>query len=489
MKTALKRLTALCLIAIIGLSVTGCRKSKKTTDGSGSIEWDIEYVYEDDNDSTAQGGEDADKADTTGSGSTGKKDDTSKKDNTSKKDDGKTGSADPEKYRGTTVKFATWEKMSGIDADKVIANFKKKYGITVKIVEVNQGDYISIITSKIASGDAPDVLIDNGEFPITLSVMQPLNNIPTIDLSDSIWDKSTLDITTLNGKTYELSTVSCPHAETTSLFYFNKTLLKNAGCPMPDELYAKGQWTWDAMESIMKKYAGYAGKGNYGLQVGSDNTLLGTIGAGYYVYDQKTQKVINGMDSPLMVEALTRMSQWNKDGIATMGAGSFEQRKSAMIFDGLWGLKKNGSFVEMSNQNEIGVTYVPDYDANHKAVQSGGLRAWGICKGAKNPGGAGLFLRYYLDINNYDTSDIFISKEAETFFFKLNSQSASNKFIDCITGSRKIVGMSFDQAYYTFTTVSANTDPNQISAKNSALKPVITANCKKINDEISGWIK
>lgn len=54
------------------------------------------------------------------------------------------------------------------------------------------------------------------------------------------------------------------------------------------------------------------------------------------------------------------------------------------------------------NPDHIGFTFLPDWDENTKAKQTGIFRGWGLVKGASNPVAAGIFLRYYLDVNQYD---------------------------------------------------------------------------------------
>lgn len=79
------------------------------------------------------------------------------------------------------------------------------------------------------------------------------------------------------------------------------------------------------------------------------------------------------------------------------------------------------------NPDYIGFTYLPDFDANTKAKPASLFRGWGIIKGAKNPVAAGIFLRYYLDVNNYNTDEAVYHKEASNFFFKLTSKNAAQR--------------------------------------------------------------
>lgn len=59
------------------------------------------------------------------------------------------GKVDPEKYRGTTVRYATWKDPYQDEDGPVITKFQKKYGITVKIDRIGQSDYIQTLTAMI----------------------------------------------------------------------------------------------------------------------------------------------------------------------------------------------------------------------------------------------------------------------------------------------------------------------------------------------------
>lgn len=48
---------------------------------------------------------------------------------------------DPEDYRGTTVRFATWKDPANGEGGAVVEAFQKKYGINVKIDLIPQNQY------------------------------------------------------------------------------------------------------------------------------------------------------------------------------------------------------------------------------------------------------------------------------------------------------------------------------------------------------------
>ena len=110
----------------------------------------------------------------------------------------------PEELNGTTVKFATWIDHTTTEASYALSNFEKVTGIKVEWVEIPQGTYLEKLASLVASGDAPDVYVENNDFfPKTLTISKPLNEIKSIDMEDPIWDKGYFNFSTFNGKTYQ----------------------------------------------------------------------------------------------------------------------------------------------------------------------------------------------------------------------------------------------------------------------------------------------
>ena len=113
----------------------------------------------------------------------------------------------------------------------------------------------------------------------------------------------------------------------------------------------------------------------------------------------------------------------------------------------------------------------------------------GICREAKNPVAAGIFLRHYLDVNNYNTTSAFISKDAENFFFKLNATNTKDKsFYFCYgSGVNGVVGRKTDgpdSAVSTFILKPANSDPSQVLKEVEAYQGALDADIVKLNAKL-----
>jgi hypothetical protein len=133
--------------------------------------------------------------------------------------------------------------------------------------------------------------------------------------------------------------------------------------------------------------------------------------------------------------------------------------------------------------SDIGFTFLPSWNGE-KYKPTSFVRGWGLCKGAKNPVAAGIFLRYYLDVNNYDTGSAFISKEAENFFFKLTSTATVDKnFYFCYgSGVNGVTGK--ESAVGDYISKPATSDPTQVVTVISSYQNEINADIEKLNGKL-----
>lgn len=478
-----KAISCLFLALLMLFSVTAC-KENPTTEDSGSVDVEYEYVYENNNQGT-QSNQD--------SNANGEK---RKNDPTSSKGASKGGSKDgskgggktdkykqlAEKYRGTTVRYATWKDPYQNEDGDVVKAFMSEYGINVKIDMVGQSSYSRSIDSMIAAGNAPDIYFCNGDFPGCLSALQPID-VAKIDRTDPIWDKGMFEASTINGKTYLVNTVGNIWNEVDCVFY-NKRLLKENNITTPEEYYKAGKWNFDTMTKVMRDVKA----------LGSDyiggyldwEVVLGLMNADYYRWSNG--KFANGINEDL-ISASEYLATCLKEGLIKNlydynCRDDFIGGKVGIALTNAYGLKKTGYWKKM-NADDIGFTYLPDYNSKKKAVTCGIFRGWGIVKGSKNPEAAGLFLRYYLDVNNYNTSKAFISSEAESFFFKLTSGVTTDKKHAVVTlGTTGVVG---DNGVLLGNV--AKNDPTQVRSVILSLKNKIDSDVKVLNDFVGKQTK
>ena len=463
-----------CLLLVLALAA-GCGSS-----GNSSDEWIYsEIVITGDGETEGTQSGDASGTDNVSTGSNGSSSTTSGgKDGPS--GSGSSGGVNPEDYRGTTVRYATWKNPNQNEDGDVVDSFKKKYGIKVQVDMVPQSTYVNEIAGMIASGNSPDVFFDNCFFPSSLSVLQPIDAMK-LDLSDSIWEKGILEMSKFGGKSFLVNTVGNIWSEVDCVYY-NKKIFADHNIRTPEEYYEAGIWTWETLTKCMAdvKGAGYIG-GYIDME-----TMLGSTGAGFY--SLKNGKFANSVND-MTYNAMTQMAQWVSDGLIRPPLernliNNFITGKAGIAVTNAFGLKETGYFKDM-NDKDIGFTYLPSWDENTKAYTTGLFRGWGLCRGAKNPVGAGIFLRYYLDVNNYDYEEAFINSDAADFFLKLTTGvETDDKNPYFLLGIGALVGET-DDDYKEFVGMA----PGQVRTAISAKMNTFTSNANKVNDEISKQLK
>lgn len=474
---SLKSICCLLLSFTLLASFSACKENP--SEDSGSTETEIVYVYQ-----NAEGNEISSGSNNNQSGNKSP-DNSSKNNNNSAGADGGNMSAYKEKakkYKGTTVRYATWKDPELNEDGPVIEAFEKEYGINVEIDMKGQTEYAFEIAGMIAADNSPDIYFANNDLPHFLSCVQPID-AAEIDRTDPIWDQSLLEASTINGKTYLVNTVGNIWNEAACVFY-NKRLMEENSITTPEEYYNSGKWNFDALTKVMRDVAAL-GSDYIGGYIDWENAL-GLTGSSYYRWENG--KFTNGITNTLK-DVMVKLSEYLKEGLIK-GIGDYNRRddfvkgKTGIAITDAFGLKGNGYFAKM-NPDDIGFTYLPSFSSSVPLHSTGIYRGWGIIKGSKNPVAAGIFLRYYLDVNNYDLSASFINSEAESFFFKLTSASTqSEKFYVPTIGCSRALGSNWGDLSYV-----ATNDPSQVRSKIDAMNNRINSEIKELNAYIDKYTK
>ena len=384
-----------------------------------------------------------------------------------------------EALRGTTVTYVTWKDPDLNEDGVAVDAFEEKYGITVNVQLVSQGTYVSTIAADVAAGTQGDVFFENGDFPGYLTVMQPLD-AAMLDLEDPIWNQALIKASTLDGHPYLVDAISNVWTEV-DICVYNKNIFDNNGIKNPEEYYNEGKWTFENFRFAAKEVANlgkdYCGVGMLG------EAALGAAGSSFFTYKDNQMQVT--VDNHLM-EVMNFLAQMKADGIGKLDRGGFQDGKQGMALTNCFGLKKTGYFTTI-NPDHLGATYLPVWKEGDAQQVTGIYRGWGLIDGAKNPVGAGLFLREYLDVNNYDLGNTFHNQEVANFFFQVTGQYSENMIYyhgpDMVktTGLGKLYHESWN-----------NNSPAQINGFIESEKNVMDQMCTKANDIIDKerqWIK
>ena len=448
MITTTKKLTAIITALImITAVISGCRSN------SDELSYLSYYEYESD----TQG----DGSNSSVNSADGKTSSENKGGNTSNTSDknNSTASAKPSTLKGSTVKFATWEDISKTEYGPVIEAFTKKTGIRIKIVSVPQHEYITKLTGLIAAGNSPDVIKDNGEFPRTVAIAQSIDT-SGINPADTRWDQTVTKMSTVKGKVYLIASTQT-NFQCRFLCYYNKRLFANNGINSPADYVNQKNWTWETFKKAASEIKTAAGL-TYGVSIDT-GYFNQAYGAGFVKF--KNGKFYNGINENAMTDCWRYLLEGSKDGTFYLPGKSqpFIDGKAGMIISDTYGLKNAGYFSTMK-VSDVGVTYLPKKTASDSVYPSTGfVSAFGIAKGAKNAAGAGEFLKFYLDMNNYDTKLIYRSTENKQFADTIAKTPITFDTLYVTTALQEISGDNFSKYMLTSDVAQIKTNLNKVN--------------------------
>lgn len=336
-------------------------------------------------------------------------------------DDSQVDGSDPyagiEEYEGTTIKFATWIDHTKSEAARVFASFEEKYGIKVELVPVNQNEYVTKVAGLIASEASPDIVVNNSKIPSVYSLLEPLNNVSTINLNDDFWDKNVTNANKINDNYYLINSLYSPQNYRSMLAY-NSKVFEDNGFKTPTEYYEEGNWTIETMEECATRIA-RLGPDYVGLSITPESIaeLFGTS-----LIKKEDGKYVNNSSDENLQKAYKWALAAKEKGIFTYKYmwWKFGKNLVGMEVCSDWQLRANGAYARNGVDPDY-VDYVPLPKVSKDAEQLSTMtnRSYGICKGSKNAEAAGYFLRYFLDYENYNEDEIFQSKKAAEMFKKL----------------------------------------------------------------------
>lgn len=338
----------------------------------------------------------------------------------------------PESIKGDTVRYATWIDHTTTEGKVPLSNFYNDTGLNVELFTVAQIGYVDNIMAKIAAGDKPDVFKNNegsANFPLTIQLAAPIDVVSDVNLDEPIWHKSMLETATIDGHVYLVNTIGSPWSGS-NLVYYNKSLFEDNGFKTPEQYYEEGNWTWTTMLKAMKDISSI-GPDVYGGIIDVD-ILADSAGVSFCMYDYKTATFSSGVNKNELQMAYQWYADARDQGLLSpdnLGNTSFIDGKCGLVITGVYGLKNTGYFKDM-DWNDIGFTYLPALEDGSKGKISSIYRMYGIIDGAPNANAAGYFLRYWLDPDNYDIYDTFISNKAANFYYELTNSEADDKYFN-----------------------------------------------------------
>ena len=389
----------------------------------------------------------------------------------------------PSSLKGTTIEMYNWNPISEIAGAKAtVEKFTKETGIKVKWTTESYGTYLSKLASRVAAKDSPDVVRLTTPLPGALISLQDLS-ATNFDYSDKAWDKTMMQLYTVNGKVYGTTMVGT-HLNSERVLFYNKNLISEYELSDPFALWKQGKWNLNTFLQYCRAFTKEAGTPAWGF--GDPSKYLCMFGhTGIIKFDGK-QYSSNLTDNNFVKLVKEQADFINTEKIATSSWGYDEFEKGEALFwtsSTIYSRKANAYFPKMKSSGVLGVVPLPTVDGQKTYYQGiHEAEAYGVAKGAKNAAAVGYFLRYFLDPTNYSMSDFFYSKEAYEVW-KSCSQQANKIYTYSFGGDYTLLG-GRDK----FEDQMMNVPGAQIPQKIQENAALINTRIKKYNEQI-GQIK
>ena len=383
--------------------------------------------------------------------------------------------------KGTTVKVLMWRDLTNQE-NITIANFEKEYSMKVEVEFANQDNYMTKIASLVSTNDSPDVgLIINSQnrqgcFPMgAATVFQPAS-VTKQDLNDSFWDKEAMNNFKIKGRHFAFIAYKNWYNAHGVLMY-NADMFKEDGITSPYDLWKAGNWNWDTLKSTAEKLKKKGHK--YGMVVNMVYNNMASAGTDFVSYDGSTFK--STITDAKTVKAWTFNSQLVEAGLQPVygtDQNAFQSGEAGMFSTNLWTMRKDG----LLNTCKFEVMCVPyPSPAGQEQIVVAGANLFAIPKGAKNPIGAGVFLRYFLDsANNGNFADVSINPKMEEVFNYLNQPNLKRNYMM----SAGVIGYSNLTSLNALVNELNSTTASQVTTVLQKNKALVDNTVKSINSRL-----
>lgn len=359
----------------------------------------------------------------------------------------------------------------------LVQQYKALCGGTLTFVTAGYGDMQQKLATLHQSGQDPDIYwMTNQDFPSLMykNILLPLNE--HIDFSGEVWNnkKEWLEKLAWDGNCYFV-----PSLEPDGYFYWNRTLLEQAGIPeneMPDALVKANNWTWDTFYDLVKRATNTAnGIYGFGQNVNLCYQITAATGEDFIKYGD--DGFVSNVKSANITRAMNEYKKWcDTNYYVPVGSDVkelFKRGKLAFMQNNTL-ITDNEIFSEMYKDGTIDVTFVPRDPQQSEYIFMGNIGGYAIPIGAKNVEAAVAFLEmfqasdYYAEqLEKYDVHERYNLDEKAIEFLKKRKEY---KIVPCFSlGVKEIqqltwsaIGRSEGQLNYGSTTwesVAASLEP------------------------------
>lgn len=325
----------------------------------------------------------------------------------------------PANLKGTSVTYFYWnppeEQMEG----EAIAKWKAATGCDLKYERAAYSSFQEELAVRITSDNSPDIVRLLGPVTWQVTALQPVST-SGFDFNDTAWDEQVMALYTYNNNCYALNLNNTAIADVAVLHY-NIKALQDADMDNDDQnpykIWKKNPnaWTWEKFWELCDDFVdANEGKSGYaGATFEYASAYIRAMGGTAYYYDPAAGRMVNDMKNPALAAGVKVTAEMMEKGLLLRSHNetAFDQGKVLFFWTGPYSSRRlDARQTALKKRNRLGVVPTPT-DSKYQVMYE--YTAFGIPKGAKNPGLVPYYLRYILDRSAYDWSKVYYNAQAQ----------------------------------------------------------------------------
>lgn len=355
-----------------------------------------------------------------------------------------------EKLENPTLKFFSFWDINPTPGEPVpvaLQLFQTKYGGKIELVPTTWETRYNDLATKVLGGDSPDMFsaCDLDLFPgkVAAGMFDPLDDY--LDYDSDEWSEGARQINEMHcvgGKHY----IACTSTGTGMVMIYNKRTIEENGLDDPAELAYNNEWTWDKFKEMCYAYAdkdeGKYAVGGWWYEPG---IILST---GVPIIGMEDGVIVNNLMSP-EVERVQNLFLEMKNAEVMYPYAEYDwtvkpewigEGKTLFYPIGRWGLLEP-DLSAYGEPDEIMFVPTPrDESADAWYLTAhGGVDAYALCKGSKNPEAVAAYIKC-LQVQVNDESVQSINEEQLRNEYKWNDDMIEmDRYIAELTNAHPVV--------------------------------------------------
>ena len=301
---------------------------------------------------------------------------------------------------GRVIRFAAWwddtpteDSADGIYRIEQQEKVKKKYNIDIQYINIPFEEYMDTVTASILAGEPlADMLVmeyKRALIPAKDGLLLPLNEFTTGISDVNNEQRLVKKLPTLGGVEYAVA----KGAITTVVgVHYNRKIFRDLNLPDPQELYYKGEWTWEKFLEIARaatRDMDNDGVNDYWGTSGWPADMVRHFAASNDAYFIHPDELTAGISDPKFIEAMEFVQRVvNVEGVHKVKSGNktnWEETSTWKDGDVAMAIMYDWDLGDV--EFEFGVVPIPrgPSGSGQWAFANTSLNGWFIPKGVKDP--------------------------------------------------------------------------------------------------------